>query len=124
MRITNELTDDAVLAEFGARLARTRLERNLTQAQLAGEAGVGRATVERIELGHGANLGSFVRVSRVLGLLDTWEQLVPEPVSSPLERLRLQGKQRRRAAGAHGRRHPIEDAGPWSWGDEVADGPG
>jgi transcriptional regulator with XRE-family HTH domain len=123
MRIASELTDDAVLAELGARLARTRLEQNLTQAQLAAEAGVGRATVERIEIGLGANLSSFVRVLRVLGLLDAWEQLVPEPVSSPLERLKLQGKQRRRAAGARGPRQPIDDAGPWRWGDEVADGP-
>jgi transcriptional regulator with XRE-family HTH domain len=122
MRITSELTDDAVLAELGARLARTRLEQNLTQGQLAGEAGVGRATVERIEIGLGANLSSLVRILRVLGLLDAWEQLVPEPLSSPLERLRLQGKQRRRAGGARGRRHPIEDVGPWRWGDEVADG--
>jgi transcriptional regulator with XRE-family HTH domain len=122
MRITSELTDDALLAELGARLARTRLERNLTQAQLASEAGVGTATVERIEIGQGANLGSFVRVSRVLGLLDAWEQLVPEPLSSPLERLSLQGKQRRRAAGARARARPIDDGGPWTWGDEVADG--
>ena len=35
-----DLTDAAVLTELGSRLARLRLQRNLTQAQLAREAGI------------------------------------------------------------------------------------
>ncbi len=37
--------------EFGQRLARRRLDLDLTQAQSADEAGVGKRTVERIEAG-------------------------------------------------------------------------
>ena len=47
MRIDSQLTDDAVLAELGKRLARTRLARNLTQGELAAEAGVERKVVPR-----------------------------------------------------------------------------
>jgi hypothetical protein len=37
MKITKQVTDEAILAELGGRLARIRLDRNLTQAQLAAE---------------------------------------------------------------------------------------
>ena len=40
MKIENDLTDESVLSELGARLERVRLERNLTQRELAARAGV------------------------------------------------------------------------------------
>ena len=51
MKLTTEMTDAAVLQELGARLHRRRIDANLTQAQLAEEAGVSKRTVERIEAG-------------------------------------------------------------------------
>lgn len=122
MRITPQHTDEVVLAELGARLARTRLERNLTQEQLATEAGVGRATVERIEAGQSTKVASVIRVLRVLGLLEGLDRLVPEPTPSPLERLKLRGKQRRRATGARASRPRTEEPGPWRWGDDLGSG--
>ena len=66
-----EITDEAVLSELGSRLAQVRLERNLTQAQLAEQAGVSKRTVERLESGSVATqLSGFIRVCRVLELLD------------------------------------------------------
>ena len=72
MRITENLTDDAVLAELGARLARWRLEKNLTQAELSDRAGVGRRTIQRLEAGESVQVTSLVRVLRVMGLLSRW----------------------------------------------------
>jgi len=118
MRIESQLTDDAVLAELGRRLMRTRLERNLTQAELGDEAGVGLATVQRIESGRPVKMTSVIRVLRVLGLLDALELLVPEPTSSPIERLKLQGKERRRAAHSRSAETPPAERKPWTWGDE------
>lgn len=115
MRITSQLTDEVVLAELGSRLARTRLERNLTQAELGFEAGVGVATVRRLEDGQSVRLASLIRVLRSLGLLDTLDVLVPEPVPSPIERLRLRGSERLRARPRAGTR---PEASPWTWGDE------
>ena len=40
MRIDSQLTDSAILNELGTRLSRRRLDRNLSQVQLANEAGV------------------------------------------------------------------------------------
>lgn len=120
MQITSLNTDDTILAELGSRLAATRLERNLSQAQLAAEAGVSKSTVERLEDGESASLASFIRVLRALNLADGLERTVPEPLPSPIEQLKLQGRRRRRASGARGGQE--EEAGPWTWGDDAAGG--
>ena len=44
-------SDDAALQALGRRLARHRLNRNLTQAEVAAEAGVSTLTVQRVEQG-------------------------------------------------------------------------
>lgn len=63
-------TDDAVLTLIGRRLAALRVAKNLTQRQLAEQAGLGLRTVQRLELGEsGTHLSGFVRVCRMLGLL-------------------------------------------------------
>ena len=119
MKISQHLSDEAVLAELGMRLGRTRLERNLTQRELAAEAGVERKAVQRIEAGESVNLTSLIRVLRPLGLLDALDRLVMEPTPSPIELLKLHGKTRRRASGARRKRTPDErEAASWHWGDE------
>lgn len=117
MLITNHATDAAVLAELGTRLERTRLDRNLTQEQLADEAGVSRQTIVRMESGGVVKLPAFVRILRALGMLDGLEALVPQPVPSPIEQLDRQGRQRQRARPAA----PSKDDGSasdegWTWG--------
>jgi len=119
MRIEAGNTDETVLGELGSRLARTRLERNVTQAELAREAGVAKGTVERIERGSDVNLTSLLRVLRALGLLEALDRLVPEPLPSPIERLRLQGRRRRRAARPRGPAAPGQDS-PWTWGVDAS----
>jgi transcriptional regulator with XRE-family HTH domain len=119
MKIESGNSDAVVLREVGQRLARTRLERNLSQEQLALESGVSKATIERLEAGAPVKSTSLIRVLRSLGRLDTLDLLLPEPLPSPIERLKLEGRRRRRA------RLPKKgDAsakpGPWRWGDERA----
>lgn len=109
-------SDTTVLAELGDRLARTRLERNMSQQQLALEAGLSKRTIERMEAGEESKLSNLVRVLRALDLLDRFDALVPEPLPSPIEQLKLRGRRRRRAGRSAARR--AEPAEPWSWGDE------
>jgi putative transcriptional regulator len=118
VKIESGLTDEAVLAELGGRLARTRLGRNLTQAQLGGDAGVGLATVQRLESGRPVKVSSLVRVLRTLGLLDVLDVLVPEPAPSPIELLKLHGHQRQRAARPRLVGKQPGEAGRWVWADE------
>ena len=111
------MTDDMLLRELGARLARMRLERNLTQAQLAMEAGISKRTVERIERGEAAaQLSGFLRLCRALELIERIDSLF---LPSPVEQLRLRGKVRRRASTPRG---AVEEAKPWTWGESPPTG--
>lgn len=119
MKIKENATDDAVLAEIGKRLTQTRLTSNLTQAQLAEQAGVSKRTVERLEAGAVATqLSGFIRVCRVLDLLERFDALIPESVPSPMAELKLRGKQRQRASGGKTAK-PASLAKKWHWGDNA-----
>jgi len=113
----SQMTDEAILEGLGDRLSRFRLDRNLTQADLATEAGVHKNTVFRLEAGGSTQLKNLVRVLRVLGLLDRLEALVPEPVPSPLRQLEALERQRKRAV-SKADRDAGSSKGDWSWGDE------
>lgn len=116
MKISKDTTDEVVLAELGGRLARIRLERNLSQAQLAEQAGVAKRTIERLEAGAvGTQLSGFIRVCRVLEVLERFDALIPEPVPSPMEQLKLRGRQRQRASGI---RTALPAPKKWHWGTE------
>lgn len=119
MAIPNELTDRKVLADLGDRLARHRLDRNLTQDQLAREAGVSKRTVIRLEKGESSQLPNLVRVLRALGLLGNLDALVPAPLTSPLAQLKSRAKERRRASPAT--KKPGQGS-KWTWGDETKGG--
>lgn len=137
MTITRDVTDEAILSELGARFARARLELNLTQAQLAEQAGVSKRTVERLEAGAvGSQFSGIIRICRVLGLVERLNLLIPEPALSPVEQLKLRGRKRRRASGkpsyANARTSYATALGKlpggelnetparaWKWGDET-----
>ncbi len=111
------MTDRAALSELGQRLAQHRLTRNLTQAELAAEAGVSRRTVLRLEGGESTQLTHLIRVLRALHLLGSLETWIPAPVASPLEQLRLQ-QQKRRRASRRVREPSTTKAQGWTWGDD------
>lgn len=115
MKISAELSDDALLRELGDRLAGARLARNLTQAALAEQAGVSKRTVERLESGEvAAQLSALLRVCRALGLVERFDALLPERSAGPMAQLKLQGRQRRRASG---RKLTAREPGKWTWGE-------
>lgn len=98
MKIGTLLTDAAVMEELGKRLRRTRLRQNVSQRQLAEQAGVAVATIRNLEDGKRTQLVTLIRVLRILGLLDGLDRVVPEPGPSPIEQLRSRGRERRRAS--------------------------
>ena len=119
MRIEPQLTDETVLSELGERLARLRLSRDLTQKRLGEQAGVARTVVQRIEAGEAVTTTNLIRVLRALDSLDSLDRLLPQEAPSPVQELKLRGRQRQRASGAHGSGGEAADqARPWRWGDE------
>lgn len=86
-------SDNAVLAEFGKRIAGTRLNNNWTQADLANKAGVSKSTVEHLEKGMSTQLTNMVKILRTFGLLDQFINIVPKPGPSPMELLAASRKQ-------------------------------
>jgi transcriptional regulator with XRE-family HTH domain len=119
MQLDEIMTDATVLAELGRRLARHRLERNWTQAEIAAEAGVGQATVQRAERGDSIQMTSMIKLLRALGLLTGLDDAVPESIDLPIAQLeREQRKTRRRARHRRGGSPvgPVEE--PWMWGEE------
>ena len=96
-----------------ARLESIRLARNITQQQLADEAGVSQRTIGRLEKGQGVSLDTFLRVLIALRLQGRLDTLLPDPQVRPMERLGRSGRERKRA-----RPKVAEAQVPWGWGDE------
>ena len=95
------------------RLEGIRLSRNMTQAQLAKEAGVSLRTVGRLEKGQGVSLDTFIRILMALGLQQSLASWLPDPAIRPMERIGAIGRERRRA-----RPRSTDDRGnPWAWRD-------
>lgn len=119
MTFSSTLTDEAVLAELGQRLAQQRLLRNWQQHELANEAGLSLRTLSRIEAGEPSQTINLLRVLRALGLVDNLEALVPPPLPSPMQQLQLQGRQRKRASRRSRQApHTAEPNAAWQWGDD------
>ncbi len=98
-----------MLGELGRRLELARRQRGFSQEELAQRAGVGVATLRRIEDGKDARLGSWLRLFAALDLVTAVELLLPEEQRSPMADVR--GKRRRRPG------QPADGA-DFVWGDE------
>jgi len=109
-------SSEVVIDALGKRLDEIRLGRNIAQADLAREAGVSRSTLTRLSGGRTVSLDSFVRVMQALGLADHLAALLPDPGIRPVDRVRLDGTERRRASGKSPR------PSTWTWDDEERDG--
>ena len=115
MIITRLLTDDAVLAELGARIAGRRIELQLTQAAVAEQAGIAKRTLERMEAGQTSQLATLVRVLRVLDAASGLDNLIQESGPRPMDLLKQKGKVRQRASG---KRTAKATGKPWHWDEK------
>lgn len=116
MRNQNTVNDTVQLEEIGTRLTQARIRMALTQAELAKEAGIGKRTVERLEAGQSVQLNSFIRVLRVLGLLDIFTTLLPDPKPTPMQLLKLKVEEPQRVYKS--RKKGEKPTEPWVWGED------
>lgn len=114
MKITGSLSDEAVLAELGNRIASRRLDLQLTQAAVAEQAGIAKRSLERMEAGQTTQLDTLIRVLRVLDAASELDSLIPAAEPRPMDLLQRKGKRRQRASG---RRAAKTVDKPWHWDD-------
>ncbi len=106
------MSDPAILREIGQRLKRRRLEKNLSQQNLAVAAGLNRTTISEIERGAPFGVLSLIQILRALNALEALDAFLPPPGPSPLQLARMKGRQRQRAS----RQPPIKpDKGDAQW---------
>jgi len=78
------LTDSAILVQIGAKLKETRIERNLSQKDLAASCGLSPFSISQMENGHNTSLLSLIMVLRALNRLEILEELLREKPMSPV----------------------------------------
>jgi transcriptional regulator with XRE-family HTH domain len=96
------LTDKAIAKQLGDRLRSLRLQRNVTQKELADATTLSLNTIKALEGGRG-KLATLIAVLRELGALEQLDALIPANTISPLQLARLRGRQRQRASGTRTR---------------------
>ena len=106
-------TSDQIEAALCKRLESIRLSRNITQAQLAEEAGVSPRTIGRLEKGQGVSVDTFIRIMIALGIQQSLEALLPDPTVRPIERVGIGAGERKRARPTQ----TSNERPTWSWGD-------
>lgn len=108
-------TSNTIIKVLGQRLDALRVSRNISQVELAEQAGVSRSTLTRLADGKPISLDSFVRVMQALQLADHLAALLPDPGIRPVDRVRRSGTERKRASSRKAN-HP-----DWAWGDDEDD---
>ena len=115
MATYNTLPAEKIEATLCRRLETIRLSRNITQAELAREAGVSTRTIRRMENGEGTSMATFIRVLKALKLDSRLETLLPTEQIQPIQRVNKKMRVRERASG---KRKKNAEPTSWKWGDE------
>ncbi len=92
------LADPAVVKTICQSLRQMRLNRNMSQAELAERSGLNRVTISRMEAGRAATLLTIVQVLRALDKLSVFNSFAEEPEISPMQLLREQERRRKKAS--------------------------
>lgn len=110
-------TSNQIEVTLCKQIEQIRLSRNITQEQLSKEAGVSLRTVSRLEKGQGVSMDTFIRIMIALGIQHNLESLLPNPSIRPVERIKRNSEERKRA-----RPTKLNNKNQnWSWGDGKGD---
>ena len=90
------MSDTALAAFIGQFIRSKRMEQNITQAQLAKDAGISRSTLVLLEKGETASLNTLLQVLRILNQLHVLSAFEITPVISPLLLAKEEMKKRQR----------------------------
>jgi len=90
--------DFSILQTLGERISSTRLNRNLSQAELANKAGITRRALQKIESGNDFKMVTLIKILRSLNLLNHLNHFLPPTTISPIQLAKLKGKEKQRAS--------------------------
>ena len=93
-----EKSPSAIASELGERLKQARLNADMTQTEVADQAGVSRKSVLNAEKGK-AQLEAFIAILSALKLTSALESFLPAQEISPIQLSKLKGRKRQRASG-------------------------
>ena len=108
-KITKHTPETEIFKELAKRLVKIRKAKCYTQTELANEAGLGVATLRRIESGQDCNLGTWFKLLKTLEMTYVINQMLPETFDSPMAEV-LAGKPRKRKGTS---------IVGFKWGDEI-----
>ena len=94
-----DLSVPAICSILGDRLKKARLNKNLTQTQLAESTGLSKKKIIAAESGN-ARLDTIVAILAVLNQYEAINSFIPDAPYSPIQLMKLKGKRRQRASGA------------------------
>ena len=124
MKIQNSLTDVALLAEIGRRIARSRIMRGMTQAELATRSGISRFAISRLENGAGGvRIENFFSVLRQLDVLSRMETVLTPIDLSPIQEAEREAKRLvlpKRVRSKKSKSGEMHSARRWGDGVEIA----
>jgi len=109
MKVEFITPENEILKELGARLARVRKQQGFSQTRLAEKAGIGVATIRRIELGQDSQMESWIKLMKSLQMISAIDAFLPETYRSPMTEALSNSKSRRK------KKAPPSDS---MWGDE------
>ena len=102
------MTDTAIVNQICAGLKQMRLNKNISQEELAAKGGIDRTTISRIERGRAGTLLSLVQILRALDRLDILDVFKEEPEISPLKLLKTEERKRKKASPQKNNRSKIK----------------
>jgi len=79
------LSDSDIKKEIGSKIRELRLKQNLSQSDLAKNAGLSLSSVIRTENGNIKSFDTFIQICRVIGRLEIFKTLVEKEPLSPIE---------------------------------------
>lgn len=88
----------ALAAEIGSRIRQARLNANLTQQEVADQAGVSRKAIAGAESGK-VQLETLLAIMTALQLTSQLDAFLPNQPLSPIQLAKLHGKTRQKAGG-------------------------
>jgi transcriptional regulator with XRE-family HTH domain len=95
------MTDVFVVKTLCQSIKQMRLNKNMSQEELAERSGISRITISRMETGKAINLLTFVQILRALENLDLLNHLNIEPEISPMQVMEERSKYRKKASPKH-----------------------